>query len=163
MRTKTNNQNRFMRIITLPIRVLSRAKDLYVKSMVDCSDRVSYGTVMGVGSGQVSSLPKSFSVGSGRSSDNEDLRELIRAASTRSFGSRVETDLYLQTQMRRRPTAAAAAAAVVPRSCSVGMGRIDEDGPCDFGEVGMGVRPELVYPRSRSYAVVKYMISLELL
>ncbi|PSS31499.1 Arrestin domain-containing protein [Actinidia chinensis var. chinensis] len=156
MRTKTNNQNRFMRIITLPIRVLSRAKDLYVKSMVDCADRVSYGAVMGVGSGQVSSLPKSFSVGSGRSSDNEDLRELIRAASTRSFGSRVETDLYLQSQMRRPTTAAA----VVPRSCSVGMGRIDEDGPCDFGEVGMGVRPELVYPRSRSYAVPKRSVVL---
>ncbi|GFY85962.1 hypothetical protein Acr_04g0007000 [Actinidia rufa] len=127
--------------------------------MVDCADRVSYGTAMGVGSGQVSSLPKSFSVGSGRSSDNEDLRELIRAASTRSFGSRVETDLYLQSQMRLRPTTAAAAA-VVPRSCSVGMGRIDEDGPCDFGEVGMGVRPELVYPRSRSYAVPKRSVVL---
>ena len=154
MRTKTNHQNRFMRIITLPIRVLSRAKDFYVKSMVDCSDRVSYGTVMGVGSGQVSSLPKSFSVGSGRSSDNEDLRDIIRAASTSRFGGGMETDLYLQSQMRR-PATAAAAAAVVPRSCSVGMGRIDEDGPCDFGAVGMGVRPELVYPRSRSYAVPK--------
>ncbi|KAG5536367.1 hypothetical protein RHGRI_023963 [Rhododendron griersonianum] len=33
--------------------------------------------------------------------------------------------------MRRRSTAAAA---VVPRSCSVGMGRIYEDGPCEFGE-----------------------------
>ncbi|PSR99923.1 3-isopropylmalate dehydratase large subunit like [Actinidia chinensis var. chinensis] len=150
MRTKTNHQNRFIRIITLPIRVLSRAKDFYVKSMVGCADRVSYGTPTGVGSGQVSSLPKSFSVGSGRSSDNEDLRELIRAASTRRFGGGVETDLYLQSQMRLPATAA-----VVPRSCSVGMGRIDEDGPCDFGEVGVGVRPELVYPRSRSYAVPK--------
>ncbi|XP_058201777.1 uncharacterized protein LOC131316433 [Rhododendron vialii] len=36
-------------------------------------------------------------------------------------------DLYLQHQMRRRSTA-------VPRSCSMGMGRINEDDPCEFGE-----------------------------
>ncbi|KAF7141381.1 hypothetical protein RHSIM_Rhsim06G0063700 [Rhododendron simsii] len=156
---KPNNQNRFIRLITLPVRVLTKARDLYVKSMINCAASGTYGaSAMAVGSGQASSLPKSFSVNSSRSSnDGDDLRELIRAASARGLGStstgRAEMDLYLQHQMRRRSTASAAT--VVPRSCSVGMGRIDEDGPCEFGEESFGGRAELVYPRSRSYAVTK--------
>ncbi|KAG5529580.1 hypothetical protein RHGRI_030088 [Rhododendron griersonianum] len=47
-------------------------------------------------------------------------------------GNRVGNGSFVRGhQMRRRSTAAAA---VVPRSCSVGMGRIYEDGPCEFGE-----------------------------
>ncbi|XP_058218236.1 uncharacterized protein LOC131329172 [Rhododendron vialii] len=155
---KANNQNRFIRLITLPVRVLTKARDFYVKSMIDCTASANYGSnAMGVGSGLASSLPKSFSGNSSRSSnDGDDLRELIRAASARGLGStstgRAEMDLYLQHQMRRRSTAAAT---VVPRSCSVGMGRIDEDGPCDFEEESFGGGAELVYPRSRSYAVTK--------
>ncbi|KAG5517007.1 hypothetical protein RHGRI_037675 [Rhododendron griersonianum] len=43
-------------------------------------------------------------------------------------GNRVGSGSYVRGhQMRRRFT-------VVPRSCSMGMGRIDEDGPCEFGE-----------------------------
>ncbi|THG04915.1 hypothetical protein TEA_005733 [Camellia sinensis var. sinensis] len=53
------------------------------------------------------------------------------------------------------------AVGVVPRSCSVGMGRIDEERPCEFGDNnynGVNVRKELlVYPRSRSYAVTKVL------
>uniref|UniRef100_A0A5B7BAM2 Uncharacterized protein n=1 Tax=Davidia involucrata TaxID=16924 RepID=A0A5B7BAM2_DAVIN len=154
MRTKGSNQsNRFMRIITIPIRVLSKAKDFYVRSMTDCAERVSYGNVMGgPAGGQVSSLPKSFSVNSSRSNDSD---ELIRTTSARrsSMGiNRVELDLYMQQQMRQQQSTVV----VVPRSCSVGMGRIDEDRPCDFGEDNhVHVKPDLFYPRSRSYAVTK--------
>ncbi|KAA8528447.1 hypothetical protein F0562_035802 [Nyssa sinensis] len=148
MRTKASNQNKFLRILTIPIRVLSKARDFYVRSMTDCAERVSYGNVMGGPAGQLSSLPKSFSVSSSRSDDGEDLRELIRATSTRSLGNRVELDLYMKQQVKQSP-------AVVPRSCSVGMGRIDEDRPCDFGEDNVNVKAELLYPRSRSYAVTK--------
>ncbi|CAL5412907.1 unnamed protein product [Camellia sinensis] len=55
------------------------------------------------------------------------------------------------------------AAGVVPRSCSVGMGSIDEERPCEFGDNnynGVNVRKELlVYPRSRSYAVTKTSVN----
>ncbi|KAG5553332.1 hypothetical protein RHGRI_011262 [Rhododendron griersonianum] len=43
--------------------------------------------------------------------------------------------------MRRRSTTAAT---VVPRSCSVGMGRIDEDRPCEFGEDAIDEDDEVV-------------------
>ncbi|CAL5389585.1 unnamed protein product [Camellia sinensis] len=63
--------------------------------------------------------------------------------------------------MMRRSTAVG----VVPRSCSVGMGRIDEERPCEFGDNnynGVNVRKELlVYPRSRSYAVTKVLDVIE--
>ncbi|KAH7848552.1 hypothetical protein Vadar_004307 [Vaccinium darrowii] len=121
--------------------------------MIDCADKSTYANAMGFGSGQLSSLPKSFSVNSSRSDndDSDDMRELIRAASARSSSTRVEMDMYLHHQMRRRSTVAPAPA--VGRSCSVGMGRIDEDRPCEFGPESFGGRAELVYPRSRSYAV----------
>ncbi|XAR61980.1 hypothetical protein NMG60_11016544 [Bertholletia excelsa] len=151
MRRKASSQNRFMRIITLPIRALSKARDFYVRSMTDYADKVSYGDAMGVYSGRAGpSLPKSFSVGSSRrSDDSDDLRELIRAASARRLGTQIMEELY----MRQMAPPSAATTGVVPRSCSVGMGKIDEDRVCEFGEDN--VRPELMYPRSRSYAVTK--------
>ncbi|XP_059631159.1 uncharacterized protein LOC132274031 [Cornus florida] len=152
MRSKANNQNKFMRFITIPIRVLSKAKDFYVRSLTDCAEKVSYGNMMGGPAAQVSSLPKSFSVNSSRSNDSDDLRELNRASSTKSMGDRVDMDnKYMQRQMRQ-PTKTSST--VVPRSCSVGMGRIDEDSPCDFSEdYSFGVKANLMYPRSRSHAV----------
>ncbi|CAO2038279.1 unnamed protein product, partial [Urochloa humidicola] len=68
-----------------------------------------------------------------RSSDaDEDLRELIRAAS----------------QRRAAEAAAERHPAVVPRSHSLATARIDEDAPCEFGGSAVAV-----FPRSRSYAV----------
>ncbi|KAL6982403.1 hypothetical protein U1Q18_005466 [Sarracenia purpurea var. burkii] len=158
MRSKASNQNRFVRILTLPIRVLSKARDFYVRSLTDCSEKISYGNAMGIASAQVSFLPKSFSVSSSMSDNGDDLRELVRAASTRRLGNSVEMDLYMQRRQqvsRPPPPPPPSSAAKVPRSCSVGMGRIDEDRPCDFSEDAVNVRPDLVYPRSRSYAVTK--------
>uniref|UniRef100_A0A5B7BGH2 Uncharacterized protein n=1 Tax=Davidia involucrata TaxID=16924 RepID=A0A5B7BGH2_DAVIN len=161
MRTKASNQNRFMRIITIPIRVLSKARDFYVRSITDCATNVNVGGVPAAG--QLPSLPRSFSGISSRSScDNEDLRELIRAASSRSLGNRVELDLHMQQQqmmMMRQSiitsTVEGPRSSGVPRSSSVGMGRIDEDMPCDFVHNHTHVKPELMlYPRSKSFAAV---------
>ncbi|XP_059629738.1 uncharacterized protein LOC132272653 [Cornus florida] len=151
MRSKANNENKFMRFITIPRRVLRKAKDVYVRSLTDCAEKISYGNMVGGPAAQVSSLPKSFSVSSSRSNDSEDLRELIRATSTKSMGDRVDMDKFTQRQMRQP---APPNITVVPRSCSVGMGRIDEDRPCDFGEdFNFGVKADLLFPRSRSHAV----------
>ncbi|KAL6995328.1 hypothetical protein U1Q18_005467 [Sarracenia purpurea var. burkii] len=158
MRSKASNQNKFLRLLTLPIRVLSKARDFYVRSLTNCSEKISYGNATGIPSGQISILPKSFSVSSSMSDSGDDLRELVRATSTRRLDNSVEMDLYMQRrqQVSRPPLPPLpTAAAKVPRSCSVGMGRIDEDRPCDFGEDAVNVRPDLVYPRSRSYAVTK--------
>ncbi|CAK9168793.1 unnamed protein product [Ilex paraguariensis] len=151
MRAKAHHQNKFMRFITIPIRVLNKAMDMYVKRMTDCADKVGYGNIMG-GPVQPVAMPRSFSSSSTRSNDSEDFRELMRIASTRSLGNTVNMDLHTQ-QHKSQPNIIESRG--VPRSCSVGMGRIDEDKPCVFGEDNVNFKTELKYPRSRSYAVTK--------
>ncbi|KAM7520921.1 hypothetical protein LguiB_019883 [Lonicera macranthoides] len=180
---RSKGSSRLMRIITIPIRVLGKAKDFYVNSMIKCSDSASYGNLTGLSA----TVPRSFSVSSSRSSsyDNEDLRELIRSASASartSMGrhnnnsnndnniilSSMNVDLYMMKQQQMRPSSGAMmmGSRRVPRSCSVGMGKIDEDMPYDFGEDQLGSisstvnvksssSNELMYPRSRSYAVAR--------
>ncbi|KAL0352165.1 UNVERIFIED_CONTAM: hypothetical protein Scaly_1605200 [Sesamum calycinum] len=79
MRSRASHQNRILRIITIPVRALSRARDFYVRSLTDYADRMNYGNVIAVpGTSQVSTLPKSFSVSSARSSyENEDRGSLF--------------------------------------------------------------------------------------
>ncbi|CBI19378.3 uncharacterized protein LOC104882520 [Vitis vinifera] len=145
MRAKAQSQNRFMRIITIPIRVLSKARDFYVRSLTDAAERVSRGNAMGCPGVHISTLPKSFSVSSSRSGDGEDVGSLSRSGSASSSSNRVDMNVFLQP-----PKMGSRAA---PRSCSVGMGRIDEDRPCDFEEDSFNVKADFLYPRSRSYAV----------
>lgn len=178
MKTKSN-QNRFLRIISIPLRALGKARDLYVRSMTNYADRGSCygGKVMGLPpSNYGANLPRSFSATSSRSNDSEDFRELLRAASTRTLAETTKADLslYIQQEMmlrRKQPSRGAAAAAVFggggmqkmmpPRSCSVGMSRIDEEKPCSAFEEEEEEEEDYnqnkkqkksVYPRSRSYA-----------
>ncbi|KAK3021913.1 hypothetical protein RJ639_045207 [Escallonia herrerae] len=111
------------------MRVLSKARDFYIRSMSECAGQVGFGASMGMGcpTPHISSLPRSFSVGSTSSSYDQDFRELVRAASTRSLGGKVD----LEFRQRQSP---ASGVNVVPRSQSVAVGRIDEDKPCEFGE-----------------------------
>ncbi|CAL5400662.1 unnamed protein product [Camellia sinensis] len=51
-----------MRFITIPVRALGKARDFYVRIITDCAKRVSYGGAMGIQSGPIHNLPKSFSV-----------------------------------------------------------------------------------------------------
>lgn len=135
MKTKASQENRFLRIITIPVRALAKARDLYVKSMTRYADKINYSNVMGLP--QVSGLPKSFSVNSDGSFHDEDFRELVRAASAGSIGSRVDLDMYIKAEMMKIHEAGSGngSRAMPPRSSSVAMGRIDEDKPCcSFGE-----------------------------
>ncbi|ONK60182.1 uncharacterized protein A4U43_C08F15260 [Asparagus officinalis] len=109
--------------IMAPFRALVRARDKYVNTMTNYASRAQRGRVV------ASSVPRSQSHGfyNRTGSGEDDIRDLIRAASKRS------KDL-----------------AVVPRSQSVavgiGIGRIEEDR--EFED-------EAVYPRSRSVAVME--------
>lgn len=127
-----------------PLRVLCRARDLYIRSMTSCAGSIERGGGIAAASlgyaPPFADLPRSFSLQSRRSSSaDEDLRELVRVASlsrARSLGL---------------GTAPTAPPAVVPRSQSVAVGRIDEDKPCyDFGDAKLGA--DLLLPRSRSCA-----------
>ena len=165
MKTKTQSQNRFMRIVTIPFKALAKARDLYVRSM-NSAEKLSYANTMGGPAGQFSALPKSFSVRTSRSNDSndDDYAELVRAASARSFGGRIDMDAILRQQLREAaakttPSTATTTTMIgargLPKCSSVGMGKIDEDKACEFGEDEADVKPDLLYPRSRSYAVGK--------
>lgn len=142
----SHGQNRFMRIIALPWKALIKARDCYVGSMNN------YAVV------NPRSLPKSYSVTSSRSNDSEDFRDLVRAASARNMGENFELNLLIQQQIRQQ-LQQQMPSRKVPRSVSVGMGRIDEDKPYVLGDQEdvnmMLVKNDLKFPRSRSHAVSK--------
>ncbi|KAI3524653.1 hypothetical protein L1887_03315 [Cichorium endivia] len=84
--------------------------------------------------------PKSYSTTSSR---NEDFAELMRIASTRNLGNRLDGEFLRQQQSVAPPP--------LPRSQSVAIGRIDEDSPADFGD-DFRLKPKM-FLRSRSHAL----------
>ncbi|KAE8679911.1 Calcium-transporting ATPase 3 family protein [Hibiscus syriacus] len=158
MSSKGHIQNKFLRFITIPFRALGKARDLYVKSLTSCAASVSFGQGGGDYAGQYPGLPRSFSASSAASSrDDEDLRDLIRAASVRSLGHKNEVEMFLQEQLKQMR-----AAKRLPKSSSVGMGRIDEDKPFEFQEKNEvdrvdnnNKKQDSLFTRSKTYAVTK--------
>lgn len=154
VKTKKSNQpGIFSKYLRASIRMLIKARDLYVEGMSNCSEKIAFGTAMGCPTGQVNmGLPRSYSLNTSKSSsNNEDLRELIRAASTRSLGNRIDSDL-LQRQVQ--VSKSGSIKNKMPRSFSVGIGRIDEEHTCEFEDDDVKVKKKSnLFQRSRSYAV----------
>ncbi|CAK8568381.1 unnamed protein product [Lathyrus sativus] len=145
---KEQKQNKIVRIITTPIRVLGKAKDMYVRSITKCGNNMNYSKPVD-STGRFQNLPRSYSAVTTRSAgagDSEDFVDLMRAASARTLVNRIDMDLVL----KQEPVSTNG----LPKSVSVGMGRIDEERASDMGEgVGDVVVVGNSYPRSRSYAV----------
>lgn len=150
--------NKFVHIITTPIRALGKARDFYVNSMLDCANANAVGLQ---GTAQAASLPRSFSAASSSRSyndDGEDYRELVRAASARSIGStRLDVDTRIKQERRIR---AGPGSGPPQRSISVAMGRIDEERPTNYfgedmknGNNNLVRKNDLKYPRSKSEVV----------
>ncbi|XP_059643791.1 uncharacterized protein LOC132285617 [Cornus florida] len=128
MAEKTSTkETKLSRYLKTPIKVLRKARDWYIQSMTQCAGKVSHDNVMGCPTAQVSTLPKSFSVNSSKSSNDEDFRELIKIASTRSLGNKIELDLLRRQQSLLQQYPVTGGVDVVPRSQSVGIEMIDED------------------------------------
>lgn len=121
-----------------PRRALCAARDLYVRSVTGCAGHLPADAAFGYPTfaGAPSFRSDSFASSSSRrpSDADEDLRELIRAASQRRAA-----EAEAAARQQQHPAA-------VPRSQSVAMARIDEDRPCDDFE------PDAAFPRSRSCA-----------
>ncbi|MED6124146.1 hypothetical protein PIB30_056313 [Stylosanthes scabra] len=154
MRSKGGeSSNKLVRIITTPIRVLGKAKDMYVRSITQCGQTVTYSNP----GDAVGRFQRSYSAATSMSgAGSEDYSELVRAASARTLGNRIDVDFVLKQQQQARAQVHQdqdnQQPAGLPKSVSVGMGRIDEDKPFDLNEGDEGVVPNS-YPRSRSYAV----------
>ncbi|KAF7830530.1 Uncharacterized conserved protein UCP031279 [Senna tora] len=148
MRSKGQSQNVFVRIITSPIRALGRARDMYVRSITKCGNNMNYSNPVDA-AGRFAAMPRSYSTSTTRSEEGEDFAELMRAASARTLANRIDMDLVMKQQGKTTAQEERLGTKGLPKSSSVGMGKIDEDAPFD-GNVN--VMPNL-YPRSRSYAV----------
>ncbi|KAL6012945.1 hypothetical protein ACLOJK_003434 [Asimina triloba] len=138
--------SKFSRCVKAPIRALVRARDMYVNSMNSYAGKMP------------SNLPKSFSVNSARTSSDhhqeEDLRTLIRVMSERSQGGEM-----------RQQTRGGGPNSRLPKSMSVGMGKIDEEEEAadDLADQDLKLDSSAAasYPRSRSYAVVNRKTRLQ--
>lgn len=142
------------------VRILTKLRDSYMQGMTECSGKFEYGAVMACPTVplSVNSIPRSYSVSSTKSSsENEDFRELVRAASTRSLRGKVDADLLSKQSRSSMAGGGRVPNNNMPRSQSVGIGRIDEDSPCEFqGDIKVNTD---LYPRSRSYAISKRSIN----
>ncbi|EER93386.1 hypothetical protein BDA96_01G079100 [Sorghum bicolor] len=121
-----------------PARALGRARDMYVRGLTGCARYVPADAGFGYPVFVPAPLSRSHSAdwrGGAGSGADEDLRELVRAASQRRVEQR---RAELQAVARSQSMAA-----------SLSMARIDEDAPCEFG-ADAGDGPGALYPRSQS-------------
>ncbi|CAH8306130.1 unnamed protein product [Eruca vesicaria subsp. sativa] len=171
MRKEGQNKNRFFRIITMPLKVLGKARDLYMRSITGCAARTHYSSADSVSipfprSRSTSSAFSSTTSSRRMSSDfkfDDDYSELVRAASVRSLGHKNEIDMIrhqqrqLQQLQENRVVVGAVAAAKggLPKSSSVGMpmARIDEENEEEGSLKNQKKGSDFLYPRSRSYAI----------
>ncbi|KAK1366927.1 hypothetical protein POM88_042488 [Heracleum sosnowskyi] len=170
----TSNQKKLIKIITMPIRVLNKGKDMYVRSMMNVAQKPRYGSSNNMmrsarkGQGSVADrgLSKSLSTSAttSRSSSyrNDDLRDFIRAHSTSNMG--FEIDFYLEQLikeeqmkklkelMERNNFSKSKSLRGPSKSYSiVAMGRIDEEGEVEEVSTSNGVKKiEGFHSRSKS-------------
>ncbi|XP_024008687.1 uncharacterized protein LOC112084094 [Eutrema salsugineum] len=166
MRNRGQNQNKFLRIILTPLRALGKARDLYVRSITGCAARTHYSSTASVSgpfprSRSSSSAAFSSSASSRRTTDfgiDDDYSELVRAASVRSLGHKNEIDMFIQEKLQQEKEQKQKKQGRLPKSSSVGMGRIEEEEETEEGSVNPKMKKtkkvsDLLYPRSKSYAV----------
>ncbi|XP_060170891.1 uncharacterized protein LOC132601850 [Lycium barbarum] len=147
MKSKVSKQNIFMRILALPWKALTKARDCYVNKMTTYA-MVNPRTLPKSYNRSVSSLSRSIN------NDSEDFRELVRAASARTMrDNNFDLNFLVQQHIRQQMPSRK----LVTRSCSVGMARIDEENSCVLGEGEEDalLKKDLKYPRSRSYGIMK--------
>lgn len=147
-----SKQSKIKYVMSAPLRIMSKARNFYMRSMEDLAGRVGQGGgVGGPAAAQITTLPKSFSVNSSKvSNDDEDFRELVRAVSRR----RGLDMTGFESQNGYGSSSGSNNVYGVERSQSVGLGkigRIDENMAAnEFEEDRLA---DLAYPRSRSHAV----------
>ncbi|KAL2528338.1 uncharacterized protein Fot_20939 [Forsythia ovata] len=140
MQRKSRKESKVRWLTKAPVRVLSKARDLYVQSLSGCAGEVHSSVLGWPAALQLTNLPESFSVNSSFS-NNDDV--YATTASSESLTFKGESLRRLRQQSEPN--------VVAGRSQIVNIGRIDEDNPCEFGE-HIAVKTDF-YPKSRSYSV----------
>ncbi|KAF2591484.1 hypothetical protein F2Q70_00041917 [Brassica cretica] len=139
MRNKGQKQNKFLRIISAPLRALGKARDFYMRSITGCSARTHYSSAASVStpfprSRSSSSAAFSSSASTRRTTDfgiDDDYSELVRAASVRSLGHKNEIDMFLHEKLQQEKLRQRG----LPKSSSVGMAKIEEEDEAEEGSL----------------------------
>ncbi|GFZ18831.1 hypothetical protein Acr_27g0005700 [Actinidia rufa] len=135
MAKKASNETKLIvRCTKAAVRFLVKARDMYVEAMLGCSS-VGGSIVVGCSTPQFSTLHNNFSVNSLKSCNDQDVRAV--------------QELIPRQQSQTLDTT------VVPRSQNMGMGRIDEEKSCEFGDDDVKVMVDHANSRTRSCAVPK--------
>lgn len=135
MRSQKNNESKLSHYIGAPKKFLKRARDFYVEAMVNIDGKVGFTAQ------PIAPLPRKFDSRPQRhSSESEDIPRVRRSMSVRNTGSKKETEKSVEV-----------------RCYSVmGLGRIgtiEEDRSYEFEEESNSTKNDLLYARSKSYAV----------
>ncbi|XP_024962682.1 uncharacterized protein LOC112502895 [Cynara cardunculus var. scolymus] len=153
-----------VKIIKTPIRAISKALDLYVKGVTNFSTTYNRPLrTMEAATPDSHQLPRSLSTSILSDNDIPPEGALVRSISTAAIGGRAtqlrvaNLDVY-RLQHQRQQLQPCASKKGVPRSCSVGMGRIEEDRVSSFRKEHIVVRNKLLiedndstFSRSRTY------------
>lgn len=134
MGTKKGKGMKFTRCFKAPFRFLIKARDFYVRAMCDWAARMEKCSGGYAAAAQFSFHPDSYSFHSSRNSvQNEELMELMRAASARNQGNRADgkSEILQRSTCVKLPAAGWSGAR---RRGRVGIERIEEDMPCEFGK-----------------------------
>ncbi|PWA70364.1 hypothetical protein CTI12_AA289840 [Artemisia annua] len=119
-----------VRIIKTPLRAISKALDLYVKSISKLANTSSRSIMTTEDTPNSQRLPRSVSTSRILYNDPPTESALVRSISSAPTSCRSspmrspDLELYMRQQHGSRKG--------VPRSCSVGMGKIDEDRALSF-------------------------------
>lgn len=151
-------RNLFRQMLSTPIRILSRFRNFYIKSLVDCSGAAGYG---GGVTAPVSVLPKSFSVNSSSTNNYRQDQHVFSRWHFSRTSSKMNNDVEKNDLGFQRKVQVQSSMelnyGMRMRSYSVGLGKIgkiDEERPCSFREEDHEVHSSAdLYLRSRSYAV----------
>nr|GEV51951.1 hypothetical protein [Tanacetum cinerariifolium] len=160
MRNQVSSRKKPMnivRIIKTPIRAISKALDLYVKSVSKFANTSNRPIMTTEDTPNSQRLPRSLSTSRILHNDPPTESALVRSISSAPTSCRSspmrspDLEVYMRQQYGSRKG--------VPRSCSVGMGKIDEDRALSFRKVDnivvtskLGIKKDdSVISRSPSY------------
>ena len=150
MRSKEGRQSKLRRYIAAPKRFLAKARDFYVKSMIEFDGRVVYGSnmMMAMPAPRVSHMPKYFGASLKNAMKNdENWKELHRLMNSKTNEDNNSDKGGL---CQRNSKVDAFDDLFRCYSVSVGrMGRIDEDEPCFFREEEIIMKSEILIPSGR--------------
>ncbi|XP_027193101.1 uncharacterized protein [Cicer arietinum] len=156
----TTIRNKQSKLKHFVLRILNKAKKLYVKGLVDCGGRISYGHAgVHISVSHPPQETKSVVVNDG---ERQSLRELLRTNETRVVmrgGERVVVPIRINNEMsmQRRQRIGGYKYNRNKMSYHIEMrkmGRIDEDKPCYFEEdknYHSNSKPNLLYLYPRTY------------